>query len=114
MGTDGVGSRRMDSPRPGYYLTERQYAHGEERPRLVKDRDMVPARIWLSCPMCPEGFPLDRSRRLMAEIDGRPVDPYVLWTRRLYPTTETEFDLRRAGFGPPKQVKDLNALPPIY
>jgi hypothetical protein len=47
-------------PQPGHY-----------RLRLVKRGPWVPALLYVPCPMCPLGTPLDRPRWLAAWIDGR-------------------------------------------
>lgn len=55
-----MAPRIIGKPEPGFF-----------RMRLVKGGPLVPARIFLPCPIDPEfGFPMDRPRHLIAEIDG--------------------------------------------
>lgn len=54
------GSRAIGSPEPGFF-----------RVRLVRGGPYVAARIFLPCPIDPDfGHYMDRSRHLMAEING--------------------------------------------
>ena len=97
-------ARIIDSPRPGFFLVERPMV---VRPRLLKDRWYVTCRIWLTCPIdLWTGYPLDRSRHLLAEIDGNPADPYDLWTKRIWPISYQEY-VERNHYGdmsPPKEI----------
>lgn len=88
MSSDGVGARVSDEPRVGFYLTEYEYAPDEQRPRFLKDR------LYLTCSIWAEDQP-DDTTIMMAEIDGRPADPFVLWNKRLWPVSEAEYLDRR-------------------
>ena len=85
-----------DRPQVGWYKIERP---GAPRAHFVKDREFVPARIYMSWPTDPEtGLGIDRPPYLNAEINGEPCDPYTVWewlAKR--PITETEYgDMMRA------------------
>ena len=70
-------ARVMNDAQPGFF-----------RVRMVRGGPWVPAVIFLPCPwICPADnvspdewcLPLDRSRRLMAQVAGRPVWPEDVW-----------------------------------
>lgn len=64
--------RQIDKPRPGFFAM-----------RLVKGGPEIAARIYLPCPLDPEFCgPLDRSRHLLAEVNGeeKPDWVYRIWT----------------------------------
>ncbi len=49
--------------------------------RLVRGGPWLPAVVYMPCPIDPHfGYPLDRPRRLIAEVAGRPADPLDVWT----------------------------------
>ena len=55
-----TASRPIADPRPGFFAM-----------RLVKGGPEVAARLYIPCPLDPEFCgPLDRSRHLLAEVDG--------------------------------------------
>lgn len=85
----GQEARQIDAVRPGFFLVEREYGPGEVKPRLVRDREYLTASIY------EEGSP-DDGLVLVAEIDGKPVDPDNLWVMRLYEIGEAEYHRRRA------------------
>ncbi len=62
-------AREIAKPRPGFFKL-----------RLIKGGPFVPARIFLPCPIDPEfGHPMDRSRHLIGEIDGKEVEVERIW-----------------------------------
>ena len=62
-------TRIVDQPQPGFFKL-----------RMVRGGPFVSALIYLPCMIDPDfGFPLDRARRLMALIDGKPADPFHVW-----------------------------------
>lgn len=68
----GLSARRIDQPRPGFFAI-----------RLVKGGPEVSARLYLPCPLDPEFCgPLDRSRHLLAEVDG--ADAPDRWIARIW------------------------------
>lgn len=107
--------RQIGSPEPGFFKL-----------RLVRAGPWVAALIYMPCPMDPEfGFPLDRSRRLAAEIDGQEADPMRVWLHgRMIPRSEylflrddAQWAKRYAPNDPkanPKQAIDLNAMQPLF
>lgn len=63
-------AREIAKPEPGFF-----------RVRLVKGGPLLAARIFLPCPIDPEfGHPMDRSRHLAAEIDGKDANVDRVWT----------------------------------
>ena len=81
--------RDIANPRPGFFKL-----------RLVKDGPWLAARIFLPCPIDPEfGHPMDRSRHLLAEVDGAFVEPPTAWVFRIWTgaveIAEAEFNYLR-------------------
>lgn len=78
---------RIDVPEEGYYWT-----------KLVRNGPRVGARIWRSVARDPQtGETLDRSPVMLAELNGRMIDPYDLWTRVAGRTiTKAEFDFLKS------------------
>lgn len=100
-------SRRIDQPSPGFFAL-----------RLVRGGPLVPARIYRPCPMVPPSAdvmpggwhhqdaepgdahpddwctPSDRSRGLVAEIQGSPASLWRVWMSR--PITRADFDYMTA------------------
>jgi len=71
---------RIDRPQPGFYRT-----------RLVKNGPWVAARIWLD-----DSIP-ERPAVLLAEMGGKEVDAFWLWTRVIdQPISEAEFQFLTA------------------
>jgi hypothetical protein len=121
--------RMLLRPRPGFYIM-----------RLRRGAPLVPALIYQLCSMVipqptavngpnPDEWcrPLDRSPRLAALIDGRPVPVDRVWTARsLRPVSPAEYAFRvgplrrwaRANPAMPEarpgQPVDLAALPPLF
>lgn len=107
--------RSIDKPEPGYF-----------RLRLVRRGPWVPARIWLDHPTDPlTGGPLDRSVKLLAEIDGKPADIWKVWhwgrpihvTEYNYLRGVTEWALVHGQDAPeanPGVAVDLNNAPTLF
>lgn len=76
------------NPEPGYWAI-----------RLVGNGPEVAARIfWTACPDCGAQLEpgslanvAERGAALAGEIDGRPVDPLDIWTRRRRPIDEPTY-----------------------
>lgn len=68
-------------PQPGLY-----------KMRLVRGGPWVPVLIEIDQSIDPETGELITDEKLRAEVDGRPADPYEIWTRcAFHPVTEQEF-----------------------
>lgn len=97
---------RIDQPQPGYYKT-----------RLVKGGPFVAVRIWWQPPLDPwTGEELDRGPTLMAEVNGRPRDPYDIWTWCAdKPVDFAEYHrLRAAAPTAADQPINVNATKPVF
>ena len=80
------GMEREGEPIEGHYML-----------RLVDGGPLMPARIFRACPLDPDfGYPLDRPRPLLAEIDGRPAKVMRVWTWGT-PISPGEFEYLRAA-----------------
>ena len=88
MAHDGQPVRAIGKPEPGWFLVQRLYAEDEIMPRLMVEREYVTASIYTESG-------IDDEPVLCAEIDGRAVDPHDLWTMRVYPISEAEYEQRR-------------------
>jgi hypothetical protein len=121
--------RVLIRPEPGFYVM-----------RLVRGAPLVPALIYLVCPLVvpqlgvPEGphpddwcRPLDRPLQCRAQIDGKPVPVDQVWTARsLRPISSAEYQFRigalrqwarmhpRMPEARPQLLVDLTALPPLF
>lgn len=74
--------RQVDRPEPGLWAL-----------RLAKGGVEVAARIFIAHTTRDpiSGDFIDRSPHLAAEINGKPADPYEVWTRRGRPIDDAEF-----------------------
>jgi hypothetical protein len=88
--TDGAGPPiHDDEPQPGFYAV-RKFRYGE-----WARGPYVPARIWIEPgEIDPETGELLSDERYRAEIDGKPADPWRVWTwlaKRPIPLSEWEY-----------------------
>lgn len=118
-----VRARDISRPEPGFFEM-----------KLVKGGHLVPARIFLPCPIVPAdhdcdpfewGRHSDRSRHLMAEIAGEAADIWRVWTSGR-PIAAKEFEylarlrswaVEHAPHEPaarPHEAVDLNAQPSLF
>lgn len=115
--------RVINQPQPGYF-----------KMRLVRKGPFVPAIIYMPCPCVPQGFaiapcqwlePTERSRFLIAEIDGGDAEVERVWIgghpidlpEWQYLTDAAAWDRDNAPYAPatnPRRSINLNEMPPAF